>query len=1119
MALLNLDNIEGKIQGILDTMQGNASGIKPIDMFCAVETWAKGVSLSSKNFKWIGRNAQPPHHKHKGVGAFVRKEVAEFTSAIKDISNENILWLQILTKKKPLFVAILYCPPNDDIILENTLLNLQSNYDKLKMSGKVIALGDFNGRLGALTGDSIVNPRGKIIKTFCKDSGFAPVKAKQDVKWTLHHKNQGQSISDIALINPRDLHSISHYFVHQNCSLGSDHRLITFNWNIQGNEFLQSTNWNTPPLPFIKWDAHKVSQFKTSIDPMINQWFNDHDELTDESHISNAVLELCRGIHKAKVPLQRWRHNCHTDPQPFEISSKAKSLIKKRDGILALIQDSKDRMERKAIMLKITDLQKEISKEIKNGEISHYKTIWKEIVEQKHSGEIEEYWKLMKRLKQQNSKCLPGVIKANGVVISGKKDITNEFAKTYSNVYKGKDREAVQFNKLNKKNVCNPSTREKRNKIHKILQTVLKNNQVPGDEGSMMNRPISSVELDDAIKKAKNNTSPGEDLITYDDISNGGPRLREALLKCFNAMWMEGITPSNLQRGEIIPIFKDGDMSSTTNFRPITLLSCVFKLYERILEDRLRSFLVSNSMIPDIQKGAQRKTGTTEALFSILSVLDQNKGPATLALLDLSKAYDRVWREGLWAKLGVMGVEGKLLTALMSTYSSPTMHVKMGDTSSKEFSMVGGLRQGSVLSPLLFISLFSDTVSNVKSNTGLPIDTETGEAFVAGQCFVDDTVFLSAKPEEIVEMIEEFIKSAAVWGSVLNLHKTRILCNRPLSSISEWMNALKIKQDQHSTAKYLGVWISIRNSSCNVHYDNVIAKAQRTLYFLLSKGLNKNCLPFSEAVNLLGKLVIPQLTFAAEVLCPSKAVIKKVDKFIVMALSKITHIPESALPATAVWEAGMDNFSTMLMRAKLCFHYKLSQGKFPSKSRKYYTENNFLRVHINDLLTKVGLQEFSAEKIMKQSLEGSLSKYTWKTMCNKRISELKFANFNSAFANIKTDESTCKWLDQLPFDLFKTMIRCRHDTLGTMSCVCQNEPVNNVPLHLAFECKHLVNIAERLPIDMMIQENVKGGGSLSQVEKLHYFLGKTLEGVDGSINNALRVAVAKYLNRAVQLMA
>lgn len=150
------------------------------------------------------------------------------------------------------------------------------------------------------------------------------------------------------------------------------------------------------------------------------------------------------------------------------------------------------------------------------------------------------------------------------------------------------------------------------------------------------------------------------------------------------------------------------------------------------------------------------------------------------------------------------------------------------------------------------------------------------------------------------------------------------------------------------------------------------------------------------------------------------------------------------------------------------------------------------------------------------SVEGNLSKGMWKTMCNKFIERHCFLHSKGSFGNIKPDAGICNWLDQKPLGLFRTLLSCRHDTLGVKMCKCQLQPVFNVPLHLTLECKIMHNIVARLPLEMFINDNIKEANKLPNIQKLHYFLGKPMERASDSVNNALRVATAKYLNEAVK---
>ena len=115
------------------------------------------------------------------------------------------------------------------------------------------------------------------------------------------------------------------------------------------------------------------------------------------------------------------------------------------------------------------------------------------------------------------------------------------------------------------------------------------------------------------------------------------------------------------------------------------------------------------------------------------------------------------------------------------------------------------------MNPLLFILLFTDCVEESGSQPGLTVSTSRGKENIKGQCFVEDTILM----EDITGQIEGFNTQAAIWGSVLNLSKTKVISNKSLKGIEKWTDELGITQEQHTVAKYLGVWVSVKNLTCN----------------------------------------------------------------------------------------------------------------------------------------------------------------------------------------------------------------------------------------------------------------------------------------------------------------
>ena len=220
----------------------------------------------------------------------------------------------------------------------------------------------------------------------------------------------------------------------------------------------------------------------------------------------------------------------------------------------------------------------------------------------------------------------------------------------------------------------------------------------------VFNMPLDVEETESAINAFKQHKASESTQIPSEALQQGGQALTSALHKVFCSWFDLGITPDEMQTAMVIPLFKKGDVTNTANYRPISLLNSIFKTYEKILERRLRAFIEGNNLLTPLQMGARAKTGATEAIFQLLTATQynmSNNNPLFLTLLDLSKAYDRVWRDGLWVKLHSLGIQGQLLRALHSTYSNPTFTVKIGDCQSESSQCTNGLRQGSVLSSTL----------------------------------------------------------------------------------------------------------------------------------------------------------------------------------------------------------------------------------------------------------------------------------------------------------------------------------------------------------------------------------------------------------------------------------
>ena len=172
---------------------------------------------------------------------------------------------------------------------------------------------------------------------------------------------------------------------------------------------------------------------------------------------------------------------------------------------------------------------------------------------------------------------------------------------------------------------------------------------------------------------------------------------------------MSGHIPESWTVGIIKPLYKSkGDPTLPENYRPITILSCMGKLFTAILNSRLNNYLEENNLLNETQAGFRASYSTADNIFVIHALTEYlrvRKMKLYCAFIDFQKAFDSVWRVGLWHKLINSNVTGKILTVIKNMYANIKSCVSFNNKSSDFFECKNGLRQGENLSPILF-SLF-----------------------------------------------------------------------------------------------------------------------------------------------------------------------------------------------------------------------------------------------------------------------------------------------------------------------------------------------------------------------------------------------------------------------------
>lgn len=232
-----------------------------------------------------------------------------------------------------------------------------------------------------------------------------------------------------------------------------------------------------------------------------------------------------------------------------------------------------------------------------------------------------------------------------------------------------------------------------------------------------MNKPFSSNELDEALSTLKLKKSPGPDQITNEMLLHLGPQAKKKLLQLYNESWKTGVVPQTWRDAVMIPVHKRGkDRTKPESYRPISLISCPGKLMERLINTRLMWHLEEKQHLTP-QQAAFRQDRSTEDQVSYISqsIEDafQDKQHTLAVWVDMEKAFDKVWKDGLKLKMRQCGVGGRMYRWISQYLYNRRARVQVNSKRSKKKILRQGVPQGGVLSPTLFLIFIKDILDQM----------------------------------------------------------------------------------------------------------------------------------------------------------------------------------------------------------------------------------------------------------------------------------------------------------------------------------------------------------------------------------------------------------------------
>lgn len=833
------------------------------DLLCLTETHLD-TNIPTSDVQIDGFSLYRKDRNFAGGGILIYTSDLLYSKRRTDIESNNyeMIWLEVIFKNSKTMIGVLYRPPNENPLFWNYL---KFSIDKAQeATNNIIITGDINVNL---LNELNNHPLKDIMNTF---------NLSNTIKEPTRPGTRSNTLLDPVIITDT-ISCISSSVLDIDRSY-SDHNASVCHISIPHT--LKNV-YKRDVWLYKKGDYDKFNRLILECD-----WANLLHSCQNVDLACEAFTTKFIQFAKQCIPTKTITVRPNDKPwmsselrKEIKIREKFYKKYKKNNSVLNLNNFKKQRN-------KVNNMKK-------FARVNFYENI-NGIIDHSYSNDPKSYWKLINRLIKQSgtSTTIPPLIdNMTGSIIYNEDDkanLLNKYFCTISNIEDG--------------NIDTPEFMCRTN----------------ASFGALV---VNQAEIVDVIKNLKLGKASGCDDISHHMLKYTSESVAIPLSILFNMSLTKTKFPILWKRATVIPLFKKGDKHIVSNYRPVSLISCVGKVLERVVFKHMYNFLINNNLFYQQQYGFLPKHTTVYQLIEMYETICkalEEKQHTCLIFCDISKAFDRVWHRGLIKKLEMYGFKNEFLLWLKSYISNRQQLVLIKDSKSTYDDINAGVPQGSVLGPLLFLIYINDIADNLNSLARL---------------FADDTSlsYSSQNIQEIELNINQDLNKLNVWSTkwltMFNPNKTELLFISNSwngQNINIQFNGVQLESmDSH---RHLGVLLSKDakwTSHINSIYESCMKKVNvmRKLKYILNK---------STLLKIFKCFILPVLEYACELWDGCSQLDKQKLENVQLEAARIAcGLPIYCNKESVYFESQLEPLENRRERRKLTMFYKMHNHLVP----------------------------------------------------------------------------------------------------------------------------------------------------------------------------------------------